>query len=79
MQATGALDTRLPPWLAQETNFSGLLQDGGERNRTNDSLGITAPEDRLEMRPDIMMVDLTTIDLRNKENRVKMKYKANRE
>ena len=30
---------------------------------TADSLGITASEDRLKMRPDIMMVDLTTNDL----------------
>ena len=31
------------------------------------------------MRPDIMMVDLTTNDHRNKEARVKMKRKTNRE
>ena len=40
-----------------------MRQGGEERGRTNDSLGITAPEERLKMRPDIMMVDLTTHNL----------------
>ena len=59
----GALDTRLPPWLAQETTISEISQDGEERDRTTDSLGITAPEDRRKMGPDIMMVDLITNNL----------------
>ena len=67
MQAMGALETRLPPWLAQETTISEMHQDGEERDRTTDSLGITAPEDRLKMRPDIMMVDLITNDLSDRE------------
>ena len=45
-------------------------------DRINDLLGITAPGDRLEMRPDIMMVDLATD---NEEDRLKMRRKANRE
>ena len=62
-QAMGALNTHLPLWLTQDTTISGMRQGGKGRDRTNDSLGITAPEDRLKMRPDIMMVDLTTDDL----------------
>ena len=46
MQAMGALDTRLPPWLAQETTISEIRQDGKERDRTTDSLGIIAPEEK---------------------------------
>ena len=46
MQAMGAPDTRMPPWLALETSILGMRQDGEERDRTNDSLGITVPEDR---------------------------------
>ena len=60
MQAVGALDTRLPPQLAQQTTISGLLQDGEERDRINGSLDITASHDPLKTRPDIMMVGLTT-------------------
>ena len=45
---------------------------------TNDSLGISAPENRLEIEPDIMMVGLTTDDLRDKESKVLKKRKANR-
>ena len=48
-------------------------------NRTADSLGITAPEDRLKMRPDIMMVDLTTNDLSGIESRAPEKRKADGE
>ena len=33
-----ALDTRLPPWLAQETTISEIGQDG-KRDRKTDSLG----------------------------------------
>ena len=53
-----------------------------ERDRTTDSLGITAsvditaPEDRLKMRPDIMLVDLTTNDLSDMESRAPKKCKA---
>ena len=49
MQAMIALDTCLPStsWLAQEITISGLLQDGQERDRAHDILGITAPEDQL--------------------------------
>ena len=79
MQAMGALDTRLPPWLAQETTISEIRQDGEERDRTTDSLGITAPEDRRKIRPDIMMVDLTTNDLSDMESRAPKKRKANGE
>ena len=79
MQAMGALDTRLPPWLAQETTISEMRQDGEERDRTTDSLGITAPEDRLKMRPDIMMVDLATNDLSDMESRAPKERKANGE
>ena len=49
MQAIGALGTSLLGWPKRP-----LLQDREQR----DSLGITAPEDRLEMRPDIMILDL---------------------
>ena len=79
MQAMGALDTCLPPWLAQESTISEMRQDGEERDRTIDSLGITAPEDRLKMRPDIMMMDLTTNDLSGMESRAPKKRKANGE
>ena len=41
MQAMGALDTRLPPWLAQETTISEIRQDGEEKDRTADSLGLS--------------------------------------
>ena len=34
------------------------------------SLGITAPEDWLKVRPDIMMVDFATDDLQDKGSRV---------
>ena len=71
--------THLPPWLAQETTISQMRQDGEERNRTADSLGITAPGDRLKMRPDIMMVDLTTNDLGGIESRAPKKCKADEE
>ena len=73
MQAVGALDTRLPPWLAQETTILEMRQDGEERDRTTDSLGITAPEDRRKVRPDIMTVDLTTNDLNKIECRAPRK------
>ena len=64
----GVLDTCLPPWLAQGTTISEMHQDGENKDRTTDSLGITAPEDRLKMRPDIMMMDLTTNDLNKIES-----------
>ena len=79
MQAKGALDTPLPPWLAQETTISEIRQGGEERNRTADSPGITALEDRLKMRSDITMVDLTTNDLSSIENRAPKKRKADGE
>ena len=79
MQAMGALDSRLPPWLAQETTISEMRQDGEERNRTADSLGITAPDDRLKMRPDIMMVDLITNDLSGIQRTAPKKRKADGE
>ena len=63
MQAMTSLDTRLPPWLAQKATISEMREDGGGRDRPTDSLGITAPEGRLQMRPDIMVVDITTNDL----------------
>ena len=56
-----------------------FVKDGGERDRTTDSLGITAPEDRRKMRPDIMMVDLTTNDLNKTESRAPKKRKADGE
>ena len=40
--------------LTQETTISEMRQDGENKDRTTDSLGITAPEDQLKMRPDIM-------------------------
>ena len=61
MQAMAALDIGLPPWLAQETTISALLQAGEERGRADDLLGITTPEDRLKMRPVIMMIIFATI------------------
>lgn len=79
MQAMGALDMRLPPWLAQETTTSEMRQGGEERDRTTDSLGITAPEDQIKTRPDIMMVDLATNDPNKIESRMPKKRKANRE
>ena len=79
MQAMGALDTCLPPWLAQETTISEMRQDGEQRDRTTDSLGITAPEDRLKMRPDIVIVDLATNDLNKIESRMPKTRKANGE
>ena len=69
MQAVGAPDTRLPPWLAQETTILEMRQDGEERNRTADSLGITAPEDRLKTRRDLMMVGFAKDDLSDIKNR----------
>ena len=75
LQAMGALVTRLPPWLAQETTISNMHQDGEERDRTTYLLGITAQEERLKMRPDIMMVDLTT----NNFSRAPKKRKADSE
>ena len=62
MQAMAALDRRLPPWLAQEATISEMREDGGGRDRPTDSLGITAPEGRLQMRPDIMVVGTTKND-----------------
>ena len=56
---------------------AGLLQDGEGRDKTIDtidSLGITAPEDRLKMRPDFMMVGRTTDDLGGKEGRVTKRF-----
>ena len=76
MQAMGALDTRLPAWLAQETTISEMHQGREDMDGTNDSLGMTAPEDRLEMRPDIMMVDLTINDLCGIESRTPKKRKS---
>ena len=75
----GALNTRLPPWLAQEVTISEMRQDGEETDRTTDSLDITVPEDRLKMRPDIMMVDLTTNDISEMVSKVPKKRKANGE
>ena len=79
MQALGALDTRLPPWLAQETTILEMRQDGEDMNRTFESLSIIAPGDQLKMRPDIMMVDLTTNDLSSIQNRAPKKRKADGE
>ena len=55
---------RLPPWLAQGTTILGMRQGGEQRDRRNDSFGITAPEERPMMRPDIMMMDLTRNDVK---------------
>ena len=79
MQAVGALDTRLPPLLAQETTISEMRQDEEKRDRTTDSLGITAPEDRLKMRPDIMMVVFTTVNFNKIGRGTAKKCKANSE
>ena len=54
----GALDTRVRFGRLKKPP-SGLLQDGEERDMTNDSLAITALEDWSKMRPDIIMVSLT--------------------
>ena len=61
------------------TTVLGLLQDGEERVRANDSLGINAPEDLLKMKPDAMMVDLITIDLNHMESRMPKQRKAKSE
>ena len=53
------LDACLPPWLADVTTILGPHQAGEARERTGDSLAITAPGDRLKMRPDNMMLGLT--------------------
>ena len=79
MQGMGALDTRLPPWLAQETTISKTRQSGEERDRTNDITGITAPEDRIKMGPDDVMVDLTTRDRNDIEGIAPFDRKANSE
>ena len=63
MQTMGAQNTRLPSCLAHETTIIGLLLAGEEREKKGDSHGVTAPEGRLEMRPDIMIVGHTTDDL----------------
>ena len=66
-------------WLKRPP-ISEMRQEGEkERDRITDSLGITAPEDRLKMRPGIMMVDLTTNDLSDMESRAPKKRKANGE
>ena len=75
----GALCTRLPPLLAHETTMSGVLQDGEERGSTNDSPGIAAPEERLTMRPDIMMVGLKIDDLHDKANKIRRNRRASKE
>ena len=49
------------------------------RDRTDDSLGITAPENRLKMRPEIIMVDLVVNDLSGIEGRTPEKRKAHSE
>ena len=79
MQAVGALDPRLPPLLAQETTISEMRHDEEKRDRTTDSLGITAPEDRLKMRPDIMMVVFTTNNFNKIGRGTAKKRKANSE
>ena len=61
------------------TTVLGLLQDGEVRVRANDSLGITAPEDLLKMKPDTMMVDLITNDLIDMGSRMPKKRKAESE
>ena len=63
-------------WL-KDVTISEMRQDGEEKDRITDSLGITAPEDLwLKMRPDIMMVGLTTDDLNKIERRTLKKCKA---
>ena len=70
MQAVGALDTRLLPWLAQETTIWEMRRGKGQ------DPGITALVHRLKIRPDIMMVDFTTNDLKKIESRAASKRKA---
>ena len=53
LQRMEALDTRLPPWLAHETAILAMLGHGEEEGCKGDSLGVTAPEAELKMRPDI--------------------------
>ena len=74
----GAVNTRLPLWLAHETTTSGRLQDEDDREITYDSLGMTASEDRQSMRLDVMVVGLTTENLCGKESRLMKARKANR-
>ena len=66
----------VPPWLAHEAAILEQLQYCKEPSRRIDSLGSTAPEDWLKMRPDIMMMGLTTDDFCGKDSRVMKKCKA---
>ena len=68
---------QVPPTMARLTWQSGLLQR--HPCVITKALGITAPEDRLKMRPDITMVDLTTNDLSSIKNRAPKKRKADGE
>ena len=76
MLAFGGQVTCFPSWLAHEAATLELLQDCKERVGRIDSLGSTAPEDWLKMRPDIMMMGLTTDDFCDKDSRVMKKCKA---
>ena len=56
MQKMGAVDMRLPPWLAQETTTLELLQTWKKGTRQM----MHSPDFRTDTRQDIMVVRLTT-------------------
>ena len=84
MQEMGALDIRLPPWLACEATIKdysdkvqavhdimehGIIFDENQRAelKSQFSTGVFAPEDRLKLRPDILMTDMTTDEIKTAE------------
>ena len=84
MQEMGALDTRLPPWLACESTIKdysdkaqgvhdimehGIIFNEDQRAelKSQFSTGVFAPEDRLKLRPDILMTDMTTDEIKTAE------------
>ena len=81
MQEMGALDRRLPPWLACESTIRELHNDESDpspatnEHKSSLSYGIIAPEDRLKLRPDIMMVDILSDELEDVLDRQARKRK----
>ena len=84
MQEMGALDTRLPPWLACESTIKdysdkaqgvhdimehGIIFNEDQRAelKSQFSIGVFAPEDRLKLRPDILMTNMTTDEIKTAE------------
>ena len=81
MQEMGALDNRLPPWLACESTIEDYRDKAqgvhdimehdiiSNEDQTADlklqfSTCVFAPEDRLKLRPDILMTDMTTDEIK---------------